>query len=169
MKLNRKSNKGFTIIEVMVVLTIAATIMLVVFLAVPALQRSQRNTQRKANIQAVGAAVSEFVANNQGLLPTASSGSANPYSLCNTACDSATKKVEFNQGYYTSAATFIALSSTGTTSQAAVTSDTYLIVTKGKCTTTASATYGSERSVAILYAIEGAGGTGGYVSQCQDV
>jgi prepilin-type N-terminal cleavage/methylation domain-containing protein len=34
-----KKEKGFTIIEVMIVLAIAGLIMLVVFLAVPALQR----------------------------------------------------------------------------------------------------------------------------------
>jgi prepilin-type N-terminal cleavage/methylation domain-containing protein len=42
----KKRNEGFTIIEVMIVLAIAGLIMLVVFLAVPALQRNSRNTQR---------------------------------------------------------------------------------------------------------------------------
>ena len=39
--------KGFTIIEVMIVLAIAGLIILIVFLAVPALQRNGRNTQQK--------------------------------------------------------------------------------------------------------------------------
>ena len=38
---------GFTIIEVMIVLAIAGLILLLVFRAVPALQRSSRNNQRK--------------------------------------------------------------------------------------------------------------------------
>ena len=45
---NRKD--GFTIIEVLIVLAIAGLIMLIVFLAVPALQRNSRNTQRKNDV-----------------------------------------------------------------------------------------------------------------------
>ena len=43
----KKSNQGFTIIEVMIVLAIAGLILLIVFLAVPALQRNGRNTTKK--------------------------------------------------------------------------------------------------------------------------
>ncbi len=39
--------KGFTIIEVVLVLAIAALIFLMVFIALPALQRNQRDTARK--------------------------------------------------------------------------------------------------------------------------
>ena len=46
----KKRNQGFTIIEVMIVLAIAGLIMLIVFLAVPALQRNQRNTARKQDV-----------------------------------------------------------------------------------------------------------------------
>jgi len=42
-----KLNKGFTIIEVVLVLAVAGLIFLMVFLAVPALGRSQRDTARK--------------------------------------------------------------------------------------------------------------------------
>ena len=45
---NRSSQaEGFTIIEVVLVLAIAGLIFLMVFVALPALQRSQRDTQRK--------------------------------------------------------------------------------------------------------------------------
>ena len=46
-KSNTKSKKGFTIIEVVLVLAIAGLIFLMVFVALPALQRSQRDTQRR--------------------------------------------------------------------------------------------------------------------------
>lgn len=46
-------NSGFTIIEVMIVLAIAALIMLIVFLAVPALQRHVRNLKRKNDIATI--------------------------------------------------------------------------------------------------------------------
>jgi prepilin-type N-terminal cleavage/methylation domain-containing protein len=67
----RESNRGFTIIEVMIVLAIAGLILLIVFLAVPALQRSARNTQRKNDAAAVAAGVANFIADNGGALPTA--------------------------------------------------------------------------------------------------
>jgi len=62
----KKRSEGFTIIEAMIVLAIAGLIMLIVFLAVPGLQRSQRNTARKNDIARVGAAVIDWYANNPG-------------------------------------------------------------------------------------------------------
>ncbi|CAN5386517.1 hypothetical protein BH09PAT4_BH09PAT4_08280 [soil metagenome] len=70
---NRKS-EGFTIIEVMIVLAIAGLIMLIVFLAVPALQRNSRNTQNKNDASAVASAIGEYNSNNNGALPTAITG-----------------------------------------------------------------------------------------------
>ncbi len=61
-----KSNRGFTIIEVLIVLAIAGLIMLIVFLAVPALQRNQRNTARTDEAARVAAAVTECLANRNG-------------------------------------------------------------------------------------------------------
>ncbi len=81
-KLKKSNNQGFTIIEVMIVLAIAALILLIVLLAVPALQRSARNTQRKNDISAVAAAISNFIANNGGALPTqAGYSNADPTTL----------------------------------------------------------------------------------------
>lgn len=68
-KLN-KDNKGFTIIEVLIVLAIAGLIMLVVFLAVPALQRNQRNTGRRSDAGRIAAAVNTYSANNNGAVPS---------------------------------------------------------------------------------------------------
>jgi prepilin-type N-terminal cleavage/methylation domain-containing protein len=65
-KLNKQ--KGFTIVEVMIVLAIAGVIMLVVFLAVPALQRNSRNTTRRADVSHLGAVLSEWVGNHQGTI-----------------------------------------------------------------------------------------------------
>ena len=66
----KKRKDGFTIIEVMIVLAIAGLIMLIVFLAVPALQRTARNTTRKADASAIAAAVASYIDNNGGTLPT---------------------------------------------------------------------------------------------------
>lgn len=67
----RNSNtRGFTIIEVVLVLAIAALIMLMVFIAFPALQRSQRDTARKQDQSAIASAISSYESNNGGALPS---------------------------------------------------------------------------------------------------
>lgn len=65
-----KNGKGFTIIEVVLVLAIAGLIFLLVFLALPALQRGQRDTQRKSDLGRFTSQVTAFESNNQGQLPT---------------------------------------------------------------------------------------------------
>lgn len=57
--------KGFTIIEVVLVLAIAALIFLMVFIALPALQSSQRDTARKNDVSIVAAAVNSWASNNR--------------------------------------------------------------------------------------------------------
>lgn len=71
----KKNSKGFTIIEVMIVLAIAGLIILIVLLAVPALQRNGRNTAIKNDASAIVAGVSEFSSNNDGQIPTAAASS----------------------------------------------------------------------------------------------
>ena len=68
-KQNIKSKEGFTIIEVVLVLAIAGLIFLMVFIALPALQRSQRDTQRRDDMARVATAVSQYQANNNGNIP----------------------------------------------------------------------------------------------------
>ena len=70
----RKRTEGFTIIEVLIVLAIAGLIMLIVFLAVPALQRNSRNNGRNNDAARVGSAVTECLANRNG--QTSSCGTA---------------------------------------------------------------------------------------------
>lgn len=65
----KKRNKGFTIIEVLIVLAIAGLIMLIVFLAVPALRRNSNNSVARNDASKILAAVSESVANSNGVLP----------------------------------------------------------------------------------------------------
>lgn len=66
---SQKTNKGFTIIEVVLVLAIAGLIFLMVFLALPALQRSQRDTQRKDDLGRITAALTTYKSNTGGKLP----------------------------------------------------------------------------------------------------
>lgn len=64
-----KNKKGFTIIEVVLVLAIAGLIFLMVFIALPALQRSQRNTQREDDISRFLTAANDYQTNNNGKSP----------------------------------------------------------------------------------------------------
>lgn len=76
MNYNTKSKSGFTIIEVVLVLAIAGLIFLIVFLAVPALQRSQRDTQRRNDSARFMSQISNYQSNNKGDVPTAATGTA---------------------------------------------------------------------------------------------
>jgi prepilin-type N-terminal cleavage/methylation domain-containing protein len=71
--MNKQINneKGFTIIEVVLVLAIAGLIFLMVFIALPALQRNQRDTQRRNDLSRAQTAVNNYQSNNRGSLPTA--------------------------------------------------------------------------------------------------
>jgi prepilin-type N-terminal cleavage/methylation domain-containing protein len=66
----QKREQGFTIIEVLIVLAIAALIFLIVFLAVPALNRNSRNNAIKHDAANVLSGVQTFESNNNGVLPT---------------------------------------------------------------------------------------------------
>lgn len=87
----KKRQEGFTIIEVMIVLAIAGLIMVIVFLAIPQLQRSQRNTKAKDVVNRMKASLEEFAGNNNGKYPwDASSGawsSGTTYNLSGTTAD----------------------------------------------------------------------------------
>ena len=56
--------KGFTIIEVIIVLVIGAVIMLAVFLVIPQLQVNARNNQRRSDIQRVLVAARQYYTTN---------------------------------------------------------------------------------------------------------
>ena len=78
-KQNTKSKKGFTIIEVVLVLAIAGLIFLMVFIALPALQRSQRDTQRRDDMSRFMSQLSQYQANNAGKVTGNNSSSAADY------------------------------------------------------------------------------------------
>lgn len=71
-----KSKSGFTIIEVVLVLAIAGLIFLMVFIALPALQRGQRDTQRRNDMSRFMSQLSQYQANNNGKVPLGGSDAA---------------------------------------------------------------------------------------------
>ncbi len=153
----KNQNRGFTIIEVMIVLTIAGLILLIVFLAVPALQRNSRNTQRKADVEAALAAISEFSANNSGAIPAVACGSAPSYTFSAGTCAAPTGTAAgFKLGYFTVTPT---LTSTVPASLPATVTDTLSVYTGATCNGNAPTTTGASiRSVAAVYATEASSG-----------
>jgi prepilin-type N-terminal cleavage/methylation domain-containing protein len=140
---NRKE-QGFTIVEVMIVLAIAGLVILIVFLAVPALQRNSRNTQRKADVSSILGATNEYRSNHNGKNPTAV---ADVTGLSET-------------GFYdeTAAAGTTGSISLASGAQAALTKDAandrVVIVTSAKCGTGGATVLGPPRSTVVQYLVE---------------
>ena|ERR1019366_3769032 len=64
-----KRDKGFTLIEIVIVLAIAALIILVVLQAVGAAQRSNRDSTRKQEVARVVSLLEQYASNNGGIYP----------------------------------------------------------------------------------------------------
>ncbi|HET6746558.1 MAG TPA: type II secretion system protein [Candidatus Saccharimonadales bacterium] len=75
----KNKEKGFTIIEVVLVLAIAGLIFLMVFIALPALQRSQRDTQRKQDLSRALTKVNDYQSNNRNALPAENNAAWNSF------------------------------------------------------------------------------------------
>jgi prepilin-type N-terminal cleavage/methylation domain-containing protein len=169
---NRKQDSGFTIIEVLIVLAIAGLILLIVFLAVPALQRSARNTQRKDDVGRITGSISDFISNNSGALPQSATdcttlandaGTLNQYTFGLTGSPAACPGTDVittatcaltnaNITISTGSITCTAPTETATVATAEIIEgDTCL----GSVATTAGAT---NRNTAVIYSTEAGGG-----------
>lgn len=165
----RTTTKGFTIIEVVLVLAIAGLIFLMVFVALPALQSGQRDQARRSDVGTVSSAVSTYGTNNRGTFP-------NTTQLAGTSDGAPGTDGKF--GGYLEAV------STNTTSvvvrSAAISSDTNITVNEGdivvtkqsRCkaagTTGADSVYtvtkGTSRQYSVITWLEAGGGS----AFCQD-
>ena len=164
MKTKLSNQKGFTIIEVLIVLAIAGLIMLVVFLAVPALQRNQRNTARKNDVGRLGGAAAEFVSNNNGTLPAVSTATV----ACPGANDAG--RIVCAAGTLSQyVATNVSVEAGAAANAAVADLVTVRIITGAKCAAGGTATNAgaSVRQMSILYAAEGSGAS--VTGLCQDV
>ena len=65
-----KNKRGFTLIEIVLVLAIAGLILLIIFLAVTGAQTGRRDAQRKRDLARLGAQLEAYAANNLGQYPT---------------------------------------------------------------------------------------------------
>ncbi len=156
-KYKSKREEGFTIIEVLIVLAIAGLIILIVFLAVPALQRNSRNTQRRNDVQAALGSFQEYMNNQNGALPTT------------PAVGVANAKLGFYQATdFTGSLTRTAINTSVAPNATGVIIDNF-----SKCPTTVSptgnvtmATAATARNVTAVFQVET---TGGVQNQCLDM
>lgn len=177
-----KSNQGFTIIETLIVLAIAGLILLIVFLAVPALERNSRNTQRKDDVSSLSGAIQEYVDNNGGGMPTVATNFTanwNPgfYTAGEVTLDPATLPITATYSgtqYNPASGSAIAVVEGGTctTNGTALSDGTSTAQTASGVMLATTAAENSPvptlKSVAILYDVEGSGGANGLVMQCTD-
>lgn len=69
-----KKEKGFTLIEIVLVLAIAGLLLVIVFLAVSGAQKSRRDSQRKNDLSRVAAQLESYASNNNGNYPANGAG-----------------------------------------------------------------------------------------------
>ncbi len=155
----KQTVKGFTIIEVVLVLAIAGLIFLMVFVALPALQASQRDGARKNDVSAVAAAVNSFASANKGSFP-------NSAKLKDYASNVSTNTTDIS---------IVARPASNTVT---VTDGQIIVATGAKCAATGAATAGTDgtktatqtlttgtaRQYAVITLLEAGKGT----SFCQD-
>lgn len=153
--IQKRKDSGFTIVEVMIVLAIAGLVILIVFLAVPALQRNSRNTQRKSDVSTLLGAVNEFRANNNGRNPTTV---AEVNALAQVGFYDATVAA-------TAAGGINLVNGAQTALGATAANDRVVIVTGAKCGAAGAAVAGPPRSTAVQYLTET---SNGYTATCQE-
>ena len=68
---SKKVNKGFTLIEILIVIGLIAVLATIVLIAInPARQFAQaRNTQRSSNVNAILNGIGQYIADNKGVIP----------------------------------------------------------------------------------------------------
>ena len=152
-----KQNKGFSIIELVLVLAIAGLIFLMVFIALPALRRSQQDMGRKNDSSTVVSAIGTYRSNNRtgGTMTSANV-----------------------QGYITSlnqyAKTDVVVAAKGTRTTAEPKEDEILVYTAAKCGSTPGLAEAhpmvtaSSRQAAVFVRLENNGGSDGWQIFCQD-
>jgi type IV pilus assembly protein PilA len=156
-QLKKIKSEGFTIIEVMIVLAIAGLILVIVLLAVPALQRNSRNTAMKSDSGAVTAAISEYESNNDGAQP-ANTGVVSAAGVVTFGAAGTSQAVAKVQG--TTTVTAYAFASR----PASVLASNVGVIYGAKCNNGSNYTavgdvIANTRSVAVIYPVEGAGST----------
>ena len=151
-----QGQKGFTIIEVVLVLAIAGLIFLMVFIALPALQRNQRDTQRKNDMGRLSTALTNYTNSNRGSLPTDYNAFTTQY--LTTGGDTFIDPAGAPSGSSATTYEFTALDNGELTKSYKDTQNTIFYTTGYACGSTSSTVVpGGSRKVAFRMALEGGG------------
>lgn len=150
---NTVKRSGFTIIEVVLVLAIAALIFLIVFLAVPALQRNQRDTQRRNDMGRMISQLQTYSSNHNGTLPNSGNLASFVTNYLNSNGSTFTDPLKGNT--YNVDGTKTASTVAGLTAQASEAGNVYY-VTSADCGNGGSIQASTNaRSVAVVTYLEG--------------
>ena len=140
-------NKGFTIVEVLIVLAIAGAVLAGILIAVPALQRNSRNIRAKQAANTLVAAISDNEAANNGSAPVATSAT-NVLTMTGTGSPVVTT---------TASVAGVKVVTQATAPSATV--GTVYVVTSATCSNGATTIGASSTQFSVSYAIEASGGT----------
>lgn len=161
--------KGFSIIEVVLVLAIAGLIFLMVFIALPALQRSQRDSARQNEVGTVVSAIGTYQSANNGRLPTTANALAKVITGNDSSVPGDNTAGELESGarlyfFGTHQTNFTANLDTQPTADAVITMDEITVVRGAKCVIGDGGGFGglergSSRQAAVL-AVQEIGNTG---------
>jgi prepilin-type N-terminal cleavage/methylation domain-containing protein len=158
--------KGFTIIEVVLVLAIAALIFLMVFIALPALQRNQRDQARKTFQSKVSSAVTTHQSNKRGVSPATGEALSGyfdgvPATATAKSTDSTSRYIATGSDGFGENQYFVRVSpfpSGARTATGVAATDVVQVYTSAKCDTTGDqAIAGTNRQAAILMKMENGG------------
>ena len=146
----KRLTKGFTIIEVMIVLAIAGLILAIIFLAVPALQRNSRNNSRINDAAKFAGLINDYSSNHGGQLPA---------TICSSGAFCAATAVDIRGESWAIFAVPATVNTSGTANYGANDGTTMVVNEGWKCTTGALGNYASgSRTFAVAYNVETSGG-----------
>ena len=156
----RNKEKGFTIIEVVLVLAIAGLIFLMVFIALPALQRGQRDSARKSEASAVVSAVGTYQGNNRGTNPTTAAQLSAIVNGDNTGRLDSGAMIQIRSTVYGAPVTVSASTTASVAADNVAAVDEVLVYIGYKCgATNTSLIRGTARQVAVAVIQEAANGS----------
>ena len=161
--MNIRKQQGFTIIEVVLVLAIAGLIFLMVFIALPTLQRNQRDTQRRDDLSRFKAQINQYQANYKGEVPTSFTVAACPAAATGNPGNVTDFVARYMQNWndptngnpYACVGTLAAFNS-------ATTPGTWYYQRNGKCSGESIVAASGNREYAVIMKLEGSG------VSCQD-
>ena len=148
----QNKEKGFTIIEVVLVLAIAGLIFLMVFIALPALQRNQRDTARRNDVSTVASAFTTATNNNRGTAPANGTIASTQFGSTATGVPDFARYLDDLSDNTTS----VVVRDRGTATTISPTDGEVVIVKNARCGAAGSAvSAGTARQVAIFTLLEG--------------